>query len=183
MALTFSKMLDLNTELPFFDLPNVLDNQKFSSLDLSKNKPKLIMFICNHCPFVKHYHKEIVEIAKKYIDKVEILAISSNDAVKYPEDGPDKMKELAIQLNISFPYLYDETQEVAKKFNAQCTPEFYLFDKNNLLIYRGRLDESTPQNEKEITGVDLRVAIENYLEGKDIIKNQYPSVGCNIKWK
>lgn len=183
MALTYSAMLDLGTKLPEFNLKNVVNNQQFSINDLDQKKAKLIMFICNHCPFVIHYHQEITNIANQFHNDLDIVAISSNDATTYIEDGPDKMKELAIKLNWNFPYLYDETQEVATKFEAQCTPEFYLFDDNNLLIYRGRLDDSTPQNNKAITGLDLRNAINNFLQKTQIPPQQFPSMGCNIKWK
>jgi thiol-disulfide isomerase/thioredoxin len=183
MALTYSKMLDLGTKLPDFELINVVDNQNFSSQFLSKDKGKLIMFICNHCPYVIHYHNQITDIASKYLPNIDFVAISSNDVANYPEDSPEKMKELAKKLNFHFPYLYDETQNIAKKFLAACTPEFYLFDKNNLLIYRGRLDDSSPGNNKQSTGNYLRQAIDNFLAGNKVSDQQYPSMGCNIKWK
>ncbi len=183
MALTYSKMLELGTKLPEFELINVIDNQKFSSDFLSKDKGKVIMFICNHCPYVIHYHQQIIDITNKYLPQIEFVAISSNDVVNYPEDSPQKMKALAQKLDFRFPYLYDETQDIAKKYKAACTPEFYLFDKNNSLIYRGRLDDSSPGSNKEVTGKDLRNAIEDFLAGKQISDQQYPSMGCNIKWK
>jgi thiol-disulfide isomerase/thioredoxin len=183
MALTYSRMLDLGTKLPEFELINVIDNQKFNSAYLSKSKGKLIMFICNHCPYVIHHHGQIIDISNKYLADVEFVAISSNDISSYPEDGPQKMKELARKLNFRFPYLYDETQDIAKKYQAACTPELYLFDKNNLLIYRGRFDDSSPGNNKKPTGNDLRKALDNFLAGKKISDEQYPSMGCNIKWK
>ena len=180
MVLTYSKMLPVGTKLPEFDLLNVSNNQNFSSKNLSGDKGKVIMFICNHCPYVIHYWNEIISLTSKY-QNIEFVAISSNDAIAYPQDNPDSMKELAKKFQ--FPYLYDETQEVAKKYLAQCTPEFYLFDRNNLLIYRGRLDNSSPDNNKKITGEDLRSAIDNFLGGKNPVAKQYPSMGCNIKWK
>lgn len=183
MALTYSAMLDLGVLLPDFDLINTVDNKKFSSNSLSKNKGKLVMFICNHCPFVKHLHQQIIAISNEYSDKIEFVAISSNDVKKYPDDAPEKMAELARTLDFKFPYLFDETQEIAKKYKAACTPEFYLFDENNLLIYRGRMDDSSPLNDKEATGNDLRNAIEKFLKGEKIDEKQYPSMGCNIKWK
>jgi peroxiredoxin len=183
MALTYSKMLDLGTKLSDFELINVIDNQKFNSHFLSKDNGKVIMFICNHCPYVIHYHDQIIDITNKYLSDIDFVAISSNDIAKYPEDSPQKMQELAKKLNFRFPYLYDETQDIAKKYLAACTPEFYLFDKNNFLIYRGRLDDSSPGNNKQPTGNDLRKAIDDFLAGKKISDQQYPSMGCNIKWK
>lgn len=185
MVVTYSAMLPLGTKLPEFDLLDTIISKKFNSDDLSINKGKVVMFICNHCPFVIHYYSKILELANEYLKAdIEFVAISSNDAANYPEDSPQKMKELAKELQFPFPYLYDETQEVAKKYKAECTPEFYLFDKKNILIYRGRLDDSTPNNNKEITGKDLRSAIDNFLDdSRDPIKEQYPSMGCNIKWK
>lgn len=183
MALTYSEMLELGTKIPQFQLINTIDNKEFNINSLDNNKAKLIMFICNHCPYVIHYHQQIMAIANKYSSVIEIVAISSNDAVSHPEDGPEKMQQLAQELNFNFPYLYDESQEIAKKFKAVCTPEFYLFDNNNLLIYRGRLDDSSLTSNKEITGKDLRNAIDNFLSGNEILLKQYPSMGCNIKWK
>ena len=183
MALTYSQMLSLNTKLPKFNLINTINNREFSSDNLSEQKGKLIMFICNHCPFVIHYHQQIIAINKNYKDMIEFVAISSNDIKNYPEDAPDKMKKLWQDLDLDFPYLYDETQEIAKKYQAVCTPEFYLFNKNNQLIYRGRMDDSSPNNNNKITAYDLRNAIDNFLENKQINPNQNPSMGCNIKWK
>ena len=176
-------MLQLGTKLPDFNLLNTSNNQQFDSASLDVRKAKLIMFICNHCPYVIHYHDQISDIALKYGAKLDLVAISSNDVVNYPQDAPDKMTELAQKLGWNFPYLYDETQEIAKKYNAACTPEFYLFDQNNLLVYRGRLDDSSPGSNKPATGNDLRKAIDNLLQGHKISDQQYPSMGCNIKWK
>jgi Peroxiredoxin len=184
--LTYSNFLPLGTKLPHFNLLNTTNNKKFDSIkELCSNKAKIIMFICNHCPYVIHYHNQIKEISDKYqkTQKVEFIAISSNDVENYPADAPDKMTKLAKKLKWNFPYLYDKTQEVAKKYQAQCTPEFYLFDDNELLIYRGRMDSSSPDNNKTATGGDLKNAIDNFLAGKRIDKNQFPSMGCNIKWK
>ena len=185
MAITYSKMLELGVKLPDFELINTINNQKFNSNSLSSNRAKVIMFICNHCPFVVHYHKKIKEISVQYqsIQKVEFIAISSNDANSYPEDSPKKMAELAKKLDWNFPYLYDKTQEIAKKYQAECTPEFYLFNNDNYLIYRGRMDDSSPYNNKQITGSDLKNAIDNFLDNKKISQKQFPSMGCNIKWK
>jgi thiol-disulfide isomerase/thioredoxin len=142
------------------------------------------MFLCNHCPYVIHVNPEIVRITDTYKKAgVQFIAISSNNAVKYPQDGPEKMKIHAKETGYSFPYLYDETQEVAKAYDAACTPDFYLFDKHLTLVYRGRIDSSRPGNDKPLDGSDLRQAIENVLSGKELSAQQYPSAGCNIKWK
>ena len=183
MSLTYSSMLPLGTKLISFELINAVSEKNFSSEELEISKPSLIMFICNHCPYVIHYHSEIQKIYKDYKDQVNIVAISSNDIENYPQDGPDKMKEMFSDLGLTFPYLYDETQNVAKSFKAECTPEFYLFDNNDILVYRGRMDESSPGNDIGITGDDLRNACLNLLNGNPISKEQHPSMGCNIKWK
>ena len=183
MALTYSSMLDLQTELINFNLHNIVDNITFSSSELNISKPTLIMFICNHCPYVIHYHDEIKKLALDYLDRFNFVAISSNDIENYPQDSPEKMKELWHELGLDFPYLYDESQEIAKLYKAECTPEFYLFNLSNKLVYRGRLDESSPGSESKPSGEDLRSAMENLLNNNKISKEQYPSMGCNIKWK
>ena len=183
MALTYSSMLDLQTDLIGFDLLNSLSNKNFSSDSLDVNKSSLIMFICNHCPYVIHYHDEIIRLEKDYSKKINLVAISSNDIINYPQDSPAKMKELWETLGLSFPYLFDETQDVAKKYKAECTPEFYLFDSNKKLIYRGRMDETSPGSDKKPSGKDLRTAIDNLENNRPISNDQHPSMGCNIKWK
>ena len=183
MALTYSSMLDLQTELINFNLQNVVDNNNFSSSELNISKPTLIMFICNHCPYVIHYHDEIKKLALDYLDRFNFVAISSNDIKNYPQDSPEKMKELWHELGLDFPYLYDESQEIAKLYKAECTPEFYLFNSSNKLVYRGRLDESAPGSESKPSGDDLRNAMESLLNDKKISEQQHPSMGCNIKWK
>ena len=183
MALTYSSMLDLQTDLIGFDLLNSLSNKNFSSDSLDVNKSSLIMFICNHCPYVIHYHDEIIRLEKDYSKKVNLVAISSNDIINYPQDSPAKMKELWETLGLSFPYLFDETQEVARKYKAECTPEFYLFDSNKKLIYRGRMDETSPGSDKKPSGKDLITAIDNLENNRPISNDQHPSMGCNIKWK
>ena len=183
MALTYSSMLDLQTNLINFKLHNVVDNNNFSSSELNTSKPTIIMFICNHCPYVIHYHDEIKRLALEYLDRFNFVAISSNDIENYPQDSPEKMKELWHELGLDFPYLYDESQEIAKLYKAECTPEFYLFNLSNKLVYRGRLDESSPGSESKPTGEDLRSAMEDLLNNNKISKEQYPSMGCNIKWK
>tara|TARA_Y100000768_G_scaffold289877_1_gene223976 strand:+ start:792 stop:1322 length:531 start_codon:yes stop_codon:yes gene_type:complete len=176
-------MLELGSNLEEFNLLNVVDGDNLSSDDLDKAKPSLIMFICNHCPYVIHYHDEIKSLANDFDNTINMVAISSNDIKEYPQDGPDKMRELWLELGLSFPYLFDSTQDVAKNYKAECTPEFYLFDSSQKLIYRGRLDESSPNSELEPTGKDLRDSIGNMLNNKEINPNQFPSMGCNIKWK
>ena len=182
MALTYSQMLPLGTELPKFNLLDVITDKVYSSENFVSKKDTVVMVICNHCPYVIHYHDEIKKLIS-YYDSVRFIAISSNDIDNYPQDSPDKMKKLFQDLKISIPYLYDETQEVAKLFQAECTPEFYLFSSSNKLVYRGRLDESSPGSESKPSGEDLRNAMENLLNNNKISEEQYPSMGCNIKWK
>lgn len=183
MSLTYSSMLSLGTELIDFNLLNVVSNDEFSSNELEISKPSLIMFICNHCPYVIHYHKEIIRLSNDYNKNINMVAISSNDIMSYPQDSPKKMKELWDSLDLSFPYLFDETQEIAKKYKAECTPEFYLFNQNKKLVYRGRLDESSPGSDTKPNGKDLRIAIDNILSDQKVSLEQYPSMGCNIKWR
>ena len=182
MALTYSSMLELGSYLKEFNLLNTVSGNDFSSSELDEAKPSLVMFICNHCPYVIHYHQEIQRLASDYADIINMVAISSNDIENYPQDGPDMMSKLWEDLGLSFPYLFDSTQEIAKKYKAECTPEFYLFDSSQKLVYRGRLDESSPNSGIEPTGKDLRDAIDNLVSGKEINSNQLPSMGCNIKW-
>lgn len=142
------------------------------------------MFICNHCPYVIHVRSELILLANDYLKKgVGFVAISSNDVVNYPDDAPERMKELALKEKFPFPYLYDESQEIAKEYNAACTPDFMLFDENELCVYRGRLDESRPNSGVPVTGKDMRAAINMMTQGKEMTLPQYPSMGCNIKWK
>jgi peroxiredoxin len=184
MALTESNMLSLGTEAPYFNLLDTISGKMVSLDDIVSAKVTVIIFSCNHCPYVIHINKGLVELANDYIPKgVMFAAISSNDVENYPQDAPDKMRELAIAENYPFPYLYDETQEVAKTYDAACTPDFYVFDENLLLVYRGQLDNSRPGNGKPVTGQDLRAAIDAILLQKDVNLIQYPSAGCNIKWK
>ena len=183
MALTYSSMLKIGTKIPYFKLKNVLDDKMYVSTSLSNRKPSLIMIICNHCPYVIHYHEELKRMNSDFGDNIDFVAISSNDIINYPQDGPEQMKELFLRLGLSFPYLFDETQDIAKALKAECTPEFYLFDNNDILVYRGRMDESSPGNDIGITGDDLRNACSNLLNGNPISTEQHPSMGCNIKWK
>lgn len=184
MALTPSTMLALGAKIPDFELLDVVSGRVFSSDDLSPNKLTLVMFICNHCPFVIHLHEGISRFADDYGDKaLHIIAVSSNDVEHYPQDDPEAMKDLAQNLGWTFPYLYDESQQVAKAFKAACTPDFYLFDQQRKLAYRGQFDGSRPGNNVSVSGADLRTAVDSLLKGEPAQENQLPSLGCNIKWK
>ncbi|PIA77975.1 alkyl hydroperoxide reductase [Gaetbulibacter sp. 4G1] len=184
MARTPSNMLPLGTTAPNFDLLNTVSDEVLSLQNIKGNKATVIMFICNHCPFVIHINSEIVSIANAYTEKgISFIAISSNDIINYPQDSPDKMKIHAKSENYPFPYLYDETQNVAKAYDAACTPDFYIFDANLKLNYRGQLDDSRPGNGLAVTGKDLRHALDCLLENKENMHTQKPSIGCNIKWK
>lgn len=183
MSLVESTMLPLGTKAPNFHIKDVVSNTYYSFDDLRSDKATVVMFICNHCPFVIHVNPEIVSIANDYKSKgVSFIAISSNDVDNYPEDAPDKMSIVAKVLKFPFPYLYDKYQEVAKEYDAACTPDFYVFNGADELTYRGRLDQSRPGNNIALTGEDLRKAI-NATINKEVIADQYPSAGCNIKWK
>ena len=183
MAQTPSTMLPLGTNAPNFQLPD--PSGKITLLADFKNAPALLVaFICNHCPFVIHIRKEFASFAKEYQKRgVGIVAISSNDAENYPQDGPAKMAEESKKAGYTFPYLYDETQEVAKAYQAACTPDFFLFDRDHRLVYRGQFDDSRPSNDRPVTGKDLRAALDAVLAGHPVSSEQKPSVGCNIKWK
>ena len=184
MALTYSSMLELQTDLIGFDLLNSLSNKNFSSDSLDVDKSSLIMFICNHCPYVKHVNPTISKLSKEFhSDEIKFIAISSNDVINYPEDSPEKMKINAVENDFNFPYLYDESQEVARAYDAACTPDFYVYDSNLKLVYRGQLDDSRPGNEIESNGNDIRNSIQCLLNGIENQDLQKPSIGCNIKWK
>jgi peroxiredoxin len=184
MSLTPSNMLPLGTVAPDFYLRDAVDNKYYSLADIKGDKGTIVMFICNHCPFVKHVNAEIVRLANDYrILGFGFVAIMSNDVEKYPEDSPEKMEIYANKLNYTFPYLYDKSQEVAKKYEAACTPDFYVFNAELKLIYRGQLDNSRPGNGIPVTGRDLREALDAVLNNRSISENQKPSIGCNIKWK
>ena len=183
MSLTPSNMLPLGTPAPDFRLPDTVSRKTVSLSEFKSGVATVVMFICNHCPYVKHVNPELIRVAQDYQAKgVKFIAISSNDAGNYPEDAPDKMKETAQRLGYPFPYLYDETQDVARVYQAACTPDFYVFDGQLKLVYRGRLDGSTPGNEVSLTGQDLRAALDAVLTGKSVNGDQKPSMGCNIKW-
>lgn len=184
MARTPSNMLDLGTIAPEFLLPNTIDQQNYSFAKTQGNKGTVVMFICNHCPYVKHVFEGITSLATDYQKKeIGFVAISSNDVENYPDDAPDLMKQTAIEQGFTFPYLYDETQDTAKAYDAACTPDFYLFDSEKKLVYRGQMDDSRPGNELPVTGKDLRAALDALLFGKPIDPIQKPSLGCNIKWR
>lgn len=177
-------MLPLGTIAPPFSLMDTVSDELINLNDAKGLKGTVIMFICNHCPFVKHVNHQITKSAKRYSSKgVNFIAISSNDVENYPEDSPDNMKQNAIDNGFIFPYLYDSSQKVAKEYKAACTPDFYLFDSDLKLVYRGQLDDSRPGNGIPVSGRDLHNAIDNLLEGRPIDENQKPSIGCNIKWK
>jgi peroxiredoxin len=176
-------MLELGTEAPGFSLPDT-DGRKVSLQDFRDAKGLLVMFICNHCPYVKHVQGELARVGRDYMPRgVAMVAISSNDATNYPDDAPDKMKEEKARVGYPFPYLYDETQAVAKAYRAACTPDLFLFDRARRLAYRGQLDGSRPKNTVPATGKDLRAALDAVLAGRAVPAEQVPSVGCNIKWK
>ena len=184
MALTASTMLPLGTTAPDFNLVDVESEKQTSLANFSGKKALLVMFICRHCPFVKHVQTELAKIGKDYSQTdLGIIAISSNDVKNYPDDAPDKLKQMVTELGFNFPLCYDETQEVAKAYTAACTPDFFLFDADLKLAYRGQLDDSRPSNDKPVTGEDLRAAIDTVLSGKPVTGDQKPSIGCNIKWK
>ncbi|NNK10888.1 MAG: thioredoxin family protein [Flavobacteriaceae bacterium] len=183
MARTPSNMLPLGTEAPSFALLDTVSDTTLSLDEIKGTEGTVIMFICNHCPFVKHVNHQLVKLAKKYTDKgIGFVAISSNDVENYPQDAPHLMKENAEGEGYPFPYLYDATQEVARAYDAACTPDFYLFDSQSRLIYRGQLDDSRPGNGIPVSGNDLRRALDNLLAGKPQEEDQKPSIGCNIKW-
>ena len=183
MAVTPSQMLTLGTPAPDFSLPD-MESNIVSLADFKGAPALLVIFMCNHCPFVKHILSGLVELIKKYQSKgVAVIGINSNDVASYPEDSPEKMANLAREAGFTFPYLYDETQEVAKAYNAACTPDFFLFDQEMRLVYRGQMDDSRPGNNIPVTGVDLTAAIEAVIAGRKVNPEQKPSIGCNIKWK
>ena len=180
---TLSNMVPIGFKALEFELYDTVSEKMICSKNLFGDKCTLLMFLSNHCPFVKHINKEIVQLAKDYENKgISFIAISSNDVVNYPEDSPEKMTKTAINEKYSFPYLYDKTQKVAKNYDVACTPDFYVFDANKKLIYRGQLDDSRPGNNIPLSGSDIRTVFNCVLESKEITINQKPSIGCNIKW-
>jgi len=184
MAYTESKMLELGTKAPAFTLTDILSGENIQFPDGQSHIASLIIFMCNHCPYVIHVLPELDRLTKEYAGKgVRIIGINSNDVSKYPADSPENMAKLALEHHFIFPYCYDESQEVALSFDAACTPEFYLFDRENKLQYRGRMDGSRPGNQITVTGSDLRDALDAVINQTPVSKIQYPSGGCNIKWR
>jgi peroxiredoxin len=183
MVKTASTMLALGTTAPEFHLPDVVSGETISLATFSGSKALLVMFICQHCPFVKHIQSELAKIGHDYRDRLGIVAISANDVANYSDDSPQKLKEMAQELNFNFPVCYDESQSVSKSYTAACTPDFFLFDSSSKLVYRGQLDDSRPSNGVPVTGKDLCQAINAVLQDRAIDFEQKPSIGCNIKWK
>jgi peroxiredoxin len=184
MAKTPSSMLPLGTKAAEFTLIDTCSGKELSLTELKSNIATVILFICNHCPFVLHIQSALVDVATRYQKKnIQFIAISSNDAVAYPADGPEQMREVATKHHYPFPYLYDETQDVARAYHAACTPDLYVFDKDLLCVYRGRFDDSTPGNGNISTGIDLTNALDQLLAHQPIDQHQQSSIGCNIKWK
>ncbi|BCX11090.1 MAG: thioredoxin family protein [Thermosynechococcus sp.] len=184
MARTESTMLALGTVAPDFQLPDVVSGQTISLSTFADKNALLVMFICRHCPYVKHVQAELAKLGRDYKETgLGIVAISANDAANYPEDAPESLKAMATELGFTFPLCYDESQETAKAYTAACTPDFFLFDSDRKLVYRGQLDDSRPQNGLPVTGKDLRAAIDAVLAGQTPSEDQKPSLGCNIKWK
>lgn len=184
MAATPSNMIPLGFKAPSFSLKDTVSDKVLTLEELSSDTATVLMFICNHCPFVKHVNEQLVKLAYDYTPKgISFIAINSNDVENYPEDRPEKMKESALQLGYPFPYLFDASQNVAKAYGAACTPDFYIFDAGLTCVYRGQLDASRPGNGLPVTGKDMREALDALLNGKEVNRNQIPSIGCNIKWK
>jgi peroxiredoxin len=183
MAVT-STMLALGTKAPDFTLPDVVSGREVSLDDFDGSKGMLVMFICNHCPYVRHVRDELARFGRDYQDEdLGIVAISANDADQYPDDGPDAMRKEALRTGYTFPYLFDAEQTVASAYTAMCTPDFFLFDADRDLVYRGRLDDSRPNSGTPVTGADLRAAVDAVLSGHLVSTDQRPSMGCSIKWK
>ncbi|MGD8867504.1 MAG: thioredoxin family protein [Gemmatimonadales bacterium] len=183
MALTPSTMLELGSRAPDFALENAINGRRVSLRDFEDSPALLVMFICNHCPYVQHIRSELGRLARDYAPLgLAVAAINSNSLETHPQDGPDAMKELAVAEGWEFPYLFDETQSVAKVYKAACTPDFFLFDGDRRLVYRGQFDDSRPGNAIPVTGADLRAAIDAVLAGQPVSSDQKPSMGCNIKW-
>jgi peroxiredoxin len=179
-----SNMLPLGTKAPEFQLPDVVTGKKVSLATFAGKKALLVLFICRHCPYVVHVQHELVKLGRDYAGKdVGIVAISANDAGRYPDDAPDKLREMAQQLGFNFPLCFDESQQTAQAYRAACTPDIYLFDADHKLVYRGQLDDSRPGNNIPVTGKDLRAALDAVLTGKPVRPDQKPSAGCSIKWK
>ncbi|MFL6447595.1 MAG: thioredoxin family protein [Bryobacteraceae bacterium] len=184
MARTESSPVALGTPAPSFALPDVISGQTITLDTFADMHGLLVMFICRHCPFVKHIQLELPRLGNNYAGQsLGIMAISSNDAAAYPDDAPESLREMATELGFNYPFCFDETQEVARSFDAVCTPDFYLYDQNRRLVYHGQLDDSRPGSPVILSGRDLRHAIDSLLSGRPIPTDQKPSIGCSIKWK
>jgi thiol-disulfide isomerase/thioredoxin len=184
MAATESTMLALGTAAPDFSLPDVVSGNIISPASFADAKGLLVMFLCPHCPYVKHIQSTLSSLLKEFADEpLGIVAIGSNDAVQFPDDGPDGLRTQAVELGFFFPYCYDESQSVAQAYRAACTPDFFLFDAARRLVYRGQMDSARPKNDTPVTGGDLRAALDAVLAGRPVNPTQRPSLGCNIKWK
>jgi len=184
MATEALNAIPLGTPAPDFALPDVVTGKTVSLAGLPPAKALLVMFICRHCPYVVHVRGEILAMARDYLPQgVAVVAICANDAIAYPDDAPERLKEMAIEQRFPFPLLYDESQQTARAYDALCTPDFFLFDERRRLAYRGRLDESTPGNGRPVTGVEMRTALDAVLAGRAVPEVQKPSLGCSIKWK
>jgi peroxiredoxin len=184
MSLTPSTMLPLETEAQDFKLPDVVSGKTYALKDFASKKALLVMFMCQHCPYIQHIKMELTKLGKDYASKdIAIVGISSNDAANYPDDSPKELAKFAKTEGFSFPLLYDESQEIAKAYTAACTPDLFLFNKERKLVYRGQLDDSRPSNGKPVTGKDIRAAMDAVLADKPINQDQRPATGCNIKWK
>ncbi len=184
MAKTLSSMIPLGTKAPPFTLLDVRTNLQVSLEDVHSSIATVVMFICNHCPYVKHIQPELVDVVRHYQTKgISFVAICANDAETYPDDSPENMRIEAERHHYTFPYLHDEMQTIAKAYHATCTPDFFIFDKNLSCVYRGRFDDATPGNSQPVTGKDLCQALDNLLIGKSVNQEQHASMGCNIKWR
>ena len=184
MSIFLAMVLTLGTVAPNFTLPDTVSGKTMSLKEIKSEKATVVMFICNHCPFVKHVNGELVKLANDYMPKgVTFAAISSNDIQKYPEDGPTMMKKVAMEKKYPFPYFYDADQKVAKAYDAACTPEFFILDGAMKVVYHGQLDDSRPGNDTAVSGKDVRRALDSILAGKPVSAEQYAAVGCSIKWK
>ncbi|MFA6127226.1 MAG: thioredoxin family protein [Bacteroidales bacterium] len=184
MSLTASNPFPLGSKAPDFKLPDTISGKELSLSDIKSGKATVIMFICNHCPYVKHVNTGLVELANRYIKRgVAFVGINSNDVSRYPDDSPELMTLAAKKYQYPFPYLYDESQNVARSYDAACTPEFYVFDRNRTLVYHGQMDDSRPSNNIPVTGEDLAVALDHVLAGEPVPGTQKPGIGCGIKWK
>ena len=184
MALTPSTMLDLGTKAPDFKLPDVKTGRMVSLSDSAGKKALLVMFICRHCPYVQHIKEGLARMGNDFLGKgAAVVAISSNDAQNYPDDAPEKLREFARELGFQFPFCHDDSQAAARAYSAACTPDFFLFDKDRKLVYRGQMDDSRPGNGRPVTAKDLRAALDAVLGNRPVSQDQKPSIGCNIKWK